>query len=81
METAEQCVEPVQSYSNNEDKTPERRQWRHSGFFLVNFEQISRIVLVFLLLILNKEMPAEFAPYRQVFATVNFDIKLLVNIK
>ena len=22
-------------------KTPERRQWRHSGIFIVNFEQIS----------------------------------------
>ena len=28
-------------------KTPERRQWRHSGLFIVNFEQISYIVLMF----------------------------------
>ena len=33
---------------------PERRQSRRSGFFIVNFEQISHIVLVFPLLILNK---------------------------
>ena len=34
-------------------KTPERRQWRRSGVFIVNFEHISHLVLVFLLLILN----------------------------
>ena len=31
-------------------KTPERRQWRRSGVFIVNFERISHLVLVFLLL-------------------------------
>ena len=31
-------------------KTPERRQWRHSGIFIVNVEHISHLVLVFLLL-------------------------------
>ena len=30
-------------------KTPEGRQWRRSGVFIVNFEHISRLVLVFLL--------------------------------
>ena len=34
--------------------TPERRQWRRSGVFIVNFEHISHLVLVFLLLTLNK---------------------------
>ena len=34
-------------------KTPERRQWRRSGVFIVNFEQISHLVLVFLLLTLK----------------------------
>ena len=29
-------------------KTPERRQWRRSGVFIVNFEHISHLVLVFL---------------------------------
>ena len=33
-------------------KTPER-QWRRSGVFTVNFEHISQLVLVFLLLTLN----------------------------
>ena len=37
-------------------KTPERRQWRRSGFFIVNFEQNSHIVLVFLLLTLSREI-------------------------
>ena len=35
-------------------KTPERRQWRCSGIFIVYFEQIAHIVLVFPLLILDK---------------------------
>ena len=36
-------------------KTPERRRWRycHSGVFLVNFEHILHLVLVFLLVNLN----------------------------
>ena len=34
-------------------KTPERRQWRRSGVFFANFEHISPLVLVFLLLTLN----------------------------
>ena len=34
-------------------KTPERRQWRRSGVFIVNFEHISHLALVFLLLTLN----------------------------
>ena len=41
---------------NNKD--PERRQWRHSGVFIVNFEHISYLVLVFLLLALNIKLPA-----------------------
>ena len=35
-------------------KTPERRQWHRSGVFIVNFEHISHLVLVFLLLTLSK---------------------------
>ena len=38
-------------------KTPERRQWRRCGIFIVNFEHISHLVLVFLLLTLNMLMP------------------------
>ena len=34
-------------------KTQERRQWRLSGVFIVNFEHISHLVLVFLLLTWN----------------------------
>ena len=35
-------------------KTPERPQWRRSGVFIVNFEHISHLVLLFLLLTLNR---------------------------
>ena len=35
-------------------KTPERRQLRRSGVFIVNCKHISHIFLVFLLLTLNK---------------------------
>ena len=34
---------------NVNNKTPERRQWHRSGVFIVNFEHISRLVLVLLL--------------------------------
>ena len=37
-------------------KTLERRHWRRSGVFIVNFEQILHVVLVFPLLTLNKQM-------------------------
>ena len=35
-------------------KTPEGRNWRHSGVFIVNLEHISHLVLVFLLLTLSR---------------------------
>ena len=38
-------------------KTPQRER-RRSGVFIVNFEQISNTVLKFILLTLNKQMPA-----------------------
>ena len=39
-------------------KTPEQRRWRRSGVFIVNFENISHLFLLFLLLTLNKQMLA-----------------------
>ena len=35
-------------------KIPERRHWRRTGIFIVNFEYISRLVLVFILLTLSR---------------------------
>ena len=35
-------------------KTPERRYWRRSSVFIVNFEHISHLVQVFLLLTLSR---------------------------
>ena len=34
------------------------KAWRRSGVFIVNFEHISHLVLVFLLLTLNMKLPA-----------------------
>ena len=45
-------------YSKLTIKTPERQHWRGSGVFIVNFEHVSHLVLVFLLLILNMQLPA-----------------------
>ena len=39
-------------------KIPERRHWRRSGIFIVNFEHISHLALVVLLLTLNIQSPA-----------------------
>ena len=39
-------------------KTPEQRHWRRSDVFIVNFERISYLFLLFLLLNLNKLMLA-----------------------
>ena len=39
-------------------KTPEQRHWHRSSVFIVNFEHISHLVLVFLLLTLNMSLPA-----------------------
>ena len=38
-------------------KTPERHQWRCSGVFIVNFERISHLIIVFLLLGWGRQMP------------------------
>ena len=40
-------------------KTPEWCQWHRSGVFIINFEYLSHLFLVFLLLTLNKQMLAE----------------------
>ena len=39
-------------------KTPEWRQWRRSGVFIVNFKHISRLVLLFLSLTLSSLISA-----------------------
>ena len=52
--TSKRCEIP----SKSTIKTSERSDWRRSGVFIVNFELISFIFLLFLLLTLNKEMIA-----------------------
>ena len=43
--------------------TPERRHWRCSDVFIVNSEEILHVALIFPLLTLNKQMPADVALY------------------
>ena len=50
IETLKKVVKSVQSTQ----QTPEQRHWRLSNAFNVNFEQISKLLLVFLLLTLNR---------------------------
>ena len=52
------CSQPEITCSKLAIKTPERRQWRRSRVFIVNFKHISNLVLVFLLLTLSREIPA-----------------------
>ena len=40
----------VKSVKNLRIKTPEEQQWRRFGAFMVNFEQTSHILVMFLLL-------------------------------
>ena len=49
-------------------KTPEWRHWRRGGVFIGNFEHISALFLVFLLLTLNMQLPAVKA-LRETFRT------------
>ena len=51
MKTLEQCTNYVQIYNINV-------AWRRSGVFIINFEHISHIVLVFPLLTLKDWNPA-----------------------
>ena len=48
--TRERC----EIYSKLAIKIPERRHWRHSSVLIVNFEHISHLPLVFLLLTLRR---------------------------
>ena len=47
------------------NKDTRMTSWRRSDVFIVNFEQISRIVMVFPLLILNTQMRAEKILYKK----------------
>ena len=58
-----QIMFPADNYMfkvNNRNTTTrcERRHWRRSGIFIVNFQHISHLVLVFPLLTLSRSMPA-----------------------
>ena len=44
-------------FKANNIKTPERRHWHRSDVFIVNFEHISHLVLMFQLLTLSRQMP------------------------
>ena len=52
-------------------KTPKGRQWRRSSVFMVSFEHVSQLALVFLLLTLNKYLATEIWIYKGVFRTLS----------
>ena len=49
-------------------KTPEWRQWRRSGVFVVTFKHISDLFVVFLLLTLNIQMLTEWVHDQMILA-------------
>ena len=69
-------------YSNVTTKTPGRHHRRLSGIFIVTFQEISHIVLVFPLLPLNKKMlagelfPQKLAVYTALKKCVSLDYSL-----
>ena len=46
-------IQLINIKSTNRFERPLTQSWRHSGIFIVNFEHILHLVLVFLLLTLN----------------------------
>ena len=62
-------------------KIPERRECRCSGIFRVNFEHISNLFLVFLLLTLNKLMFAGLHQYFHTFFSLCYRILESIKIK
>ena len=67
IETLGKC----EKYPKLTIKTPGRRYWRRSGVLIVNFEHISDLFLMLLLLALNKQMLAGFTT----IATVHQEFK------
>ena len=54
LKSAIETLEKVVKYVHcKQIKTPKQRQWHRYEVFIVNFEQISHIVLVFILINLN----------------------------
>ena len=48
-------------------RTQERRQWRRSDAFIANFELVPLLVLVFLLLILSRQMLTRMTSFKEFF--------------
>ena len=58
IEALEQGVKVLNMFKvNNKETRMTFTEWRCSGFFIVNFEHISHLALVFLLLTLNMPLP------------------------
>ena len=55
--------------------------WTSFGVFIVNFEHISHSVLLFPLLTLNKQMPAEYPQNMSQFVLVNFYKVILLDFR
>ena len=60
---------PIKILKKLTEKTPERHHWLPSGVFIVNFEHVSHLFLVFLLLPLSMYLWAR--KLCQVFSSIN----------
>ena len=56
------------------NKKPGRRYWCRSGVVIINFEHVSHLFLVFLLLTLNKHMLAEIMQHVILITLLTFSI-------
>ena len=62
-------------------RTSERRKWRCSGVFIVNFEPISHLFQVFPLLALNRQLLAEKSYFKMLCALLRIKHTLYVNVE
>ena len=61
-------------------KIPERRQWRHSGVFIVNFKRISHIILVKKLSKDGKKFPTVFFKFMVKSMENNTNVLLFLQV-
>ena len=64
--------------TNFRTRTLKRHQWRHSGIFIINFEHISHLLLVFLLLTLNFKLPTRRRSWKNTTRRIEYSCRRFV---